>query len=300
MSRWKAFTIASCLGLLAVAVSRDVKADQWDKKTILTVNEPIAVPGMVLQPGKYVMRLLDSQSNRHIVQIYNGDETQLQTTVLAIPNYRLTPTGDSSFGFWETPAGQSKALRSWFYPGDNFGQEFAYPKDVAAQLAKANNQNVPTVMSQSGSDVTTAQVGEMTPQGGTTEMAQNKMPEQDQTAASESNTTSQSSSTVSTQSQTAASNEQNPPATEKQSATNSSQTTSTDQNAANTQNQTPSTTPSTESTTPSTSSSSTATSSNASNSGSLPSTASPFPLFGLGGLVSAGAALAARALSKRS
>ena len=39
------------------------------------------------------MKLADSQSNRHIVQIFNEREDQLQTTVLAIPNYRLQPTG---------------------------------------------------------------------------------------------------------------------------------------------------------------------------------------------------------------
>ena len=50
------------------------------------------------------------------------------TTILAIPNYRLQPTGKTVFTFWETPPGQPKALRAWFYPGDNFGQEFAYPK----------------------------------------------------------------------------------------------------------------------------------------------------------------------------
>jgi len=93
-----------------------------DKRTILTVNEPIQVRDTLLEPGQYVFKLLDSQSDRHIVQIYNRDQNHLIDTVMAIPNYRIQPTGNSRFTFWETPPGSAKALRAWFYPGDNFGQ----------------------------------------------------------------------------------------------------------------------------------------------------------------------------------
>jgi hypothetical protein len=79
-----------------------------------------------------VFKLLDSNSDRHIVQIFNEDQTRIIDTELAIPNYRLQPTGQTRFGFWETPPGYAKALRAWFYPGDNFGQEFPYPKHLSA------------------------------------------------------------------------------------------------------------------------------------------------------------------------
>ena len=104
-------------------------------------------------------------------------------SVLAIPNYRLQPTGETRFGFWETPAGQPKALRSWFYPGDNFGQEFAYPKNEAMQIASVTNQNVPTTYAQSESDLTTARVGTVDQQGAERELdkqtyAQNNTPQE--------------------------------------------------------------------------------------------------------------------------
>src|SRR5690348_11452287 len=118
-------------------------ADGWDKKTKLQVNEPIQVPGAILQRGMYVIRLVDSLSDRHIVRITNEAEDEVITTFLAIPNYRLTPTGDSQFQFWETPAGNPKAMRAWFYPGDNFGQEFAYPTDLSAKIAQSAEAAVP-------------------------------------------------------------------------------------------------------------------------------------------------------------
>jgi hypothetical protein len=181
MSHFKAFALASCVGLLGAAFAPTMRADEWNKRTILTVNQAIQVPNATLQPGKYVMKLLDSPSNRHIVQIFDANEQHLITTVLAIPNYRLQPTGKTSFGFWETPAGQPKALRSWFYPGDNFGQEFAYPKNQAVQIAAATNQSVPTTYAQSESDLTTARVATVTPSGKEEPMPPSTVAEQPRT-----------------------------------------------------------------------------------------------------------------------
>lgn len=130
----------SCLVLVTVAgFSTPARADEWDKKTIMTISEPVQVPNKVLEPGTYVFKLLDSQSDRHVVQIFNENESHLITTILAIPNYRLQPTGKTKFAFWETPAGQPHALRAWFYPGDNFGQEFAYSAAMSSQISASNS-----------------------------------------------------------------------------------------------------------------------------------------------------------------
>ncbi len=126
--------VALALSLGAV----HAQADAWDKKTTLTINQPMQVNDTYLEPGSYVFKLLDSQSDRHIVQIYNADQTHLITTILAIPDYRVQITGKSRFTMWETPAGYVSALRSWIYPGDNFGQEFRYPKNLRkVEIAQA-------------------------------------------------------------------------------------------------------------------------------------------------------------------
>src|ERR1700677_3983125 len=121
----------AALMLAASTVPFKAQADEWSKMTVLTIDQPIQVTKTVLEPGTYVFRLLDSPSNRNVVQIFNADQSHIITTILAIPNYRLQPTGDSRFAFYETPAGHPKALHAWFYPGDNFGQEFTYPKQLA-------------------------------------------------------------------------------------------------------------------------------------------------------------------------
>ncbi len=119
------------------------QADTWNKKTEVTFNQPVELPtGVILQPGKYVMKLADSLSNRHIVQVFNEREDHVYATILAIPNWRMQPTGDTVITFHEMPAGQAKSLRAWFYPGDNFGQEFAYPANRATQIASVTHQEV--------------------------------------------------------------------------------------------------------------------------------------------------------------
>jgi hypothetical protein len=131
------------VGLVATSIAGRAKADAWDKMTYVTIHERIIAGNKVLEPGTYVWKLVDSPSDRHVVQIFNRDQTHLEETILAIPNYRLQPTGESRFAFWETPAGVPKAVRAWFYPGDNFGQEFKYPKALVAQLASEAPVPVP-------------------------------------------------------------------------------------------------------------------------------------------------------------
>ncbi len=143
MKRLHILALALCLAVLLTAITPAVYADEWNKKTIVTFSDRVEVPGAVLEPGKYVLKLVDSQADRHIVQVMNERENKVYATILAIPNYRLEPTGKTVVTFYEMPAGQPQALRAWFYPGDNFGQEFAYPKQKATEIAQATNTKVP-------------------------------------------------------------------------------------------------------------------------------------------------------------
>lgn len=139
---------AFCLALMGVVLSPAVMADEWNQKTEMTFSSPVEIPGVhlkgwgVLPAGTYVFKLLDSQSDRHIVQIFNKDETQVLATILAIPNYRMKATGKTVVTFWERPAGEPNALRAWFFPGENYGQQFVYPKSMAVELAKQINDVV--------------------------------------------------------------------------------------------------------------------------------------------------------------
>lgn len=140
MNRLKltAALFGAVVGIMAVAPN--ARADEWDKKTIVTISGQMEIPGVTLEPGTYVFKLADSQSDRHIVVVQNERMNHTYATILAIPNYRLRPTSKSQFMFWETPAGQAPALRAWFYPADNFGQEFVYPKGRFTRVSQVIHQ----------------------------------------------------------------------------------------------------------------------------------------------------------------
>ena len=130
-----------CLGVLGTALPQ-AKADESDQKTVFTFSGAVEIPGQVLSPGTYVFKLMDSQSDRSIVQVFNKNENRLCGTFLTIPDYRLKPAGKAIITFEERAAGAPEAVRAWFYPGENYGHEFVYPKVKAVELAKANNQPV--------------------------------------------------------------------------------------------------------------------------------------------------------------
>ena len=148
MKLFKAATTVCCLAVMGAVLAPGAKADDWNRKTTITFSGPVEIPGVhltgwgVLPAGTYVFKILDSQSDRHIVQIFNQDETMIYATILAIPNYRLKATDKTVITFTERPAGEPEALRAWFYPGRNWGEEFVYPKAKAIALAKASNTPV--------------------------------------------------------------------------------------------------------------------------------------------------------------
>ena len=81
--------------LLALALGSIVKADNWDKKTVVTFNQDVEIPGQVLPAGTYVFKLLRSNSDRTVVQVWSRGESQLLATLITI--------GDSlSESLWRT------------------------------------------------------------------------------------------------------------------------------------------------------------------------------------------------------
>lgn len=137
--------------LLCLCATGIASADAWNKKTIVKFSAPVQIPatsskaGVVdLPAGTYIFRLNESQSSRHIVQVTNERGNHIYSTILAIPDYRLNATSKTVMYFSERPSGTPPAIKSWFYPGDNFGHRFVYPKAKAVQIAAEVKQPVPS------------------------------------------------------------------------------------------------------------------------------------------------------------
>ena len=94
MKLFKAATTVCCLAVMSAVLAPGAKADDWNRKTSDHLQRSRGDSGRspqgwgVLPAGTYVFKILDSQSDRHIVQIFNRMKT-VYATILAIPNYRL-------------------------------------------------------------------------------------------------------------------------------------------------------------------------------------------------------------------
>jgi hypothetical protein len=134
-ARWLGAPLALMGSMLAPAF-----ADEWNKETKFEFSAPVEVPGKMLEAGKYVFRLADSDSDRNIVQIFSEDGSGVQklvTTVFAISDYRTETPEKPIVQFEERRSGSPEAIHSWFYPGENTGWEFVYPQ--AERLALTSN-----------------------------------------------------------------------------------------------------------------------------------------------------------------
>jgi hypothetical protein len=152
MNGFRIVTLA-CIGAMCM-MAPQAKADNWNQKTIMTFSGPVEIPGQVLSAGTYVFKLMDSAADRNIVEVFNKNENHLYGIFLAVPDYRLRPSGKPIITFEERAAGAPEAVKAWFYPGDNYGHEFVYPKVKAVELAKANHEPVPSMPTEMAANTT--------------------------------------------------------------------------------------------------------------------------------------------------
>src|SRR5262245_22154059 len=73
----KLFMPALFIALSIVAGSiTTAMADDWDQKTLFTINQPVEIPGHVVLPaGSYIIKRLEATTP--VVQILNRTETQV-------------------------------------------------------------------------------------------------------------------------------------------------------------------------------------------------------------------------------
>ena len=142
MGRMKSMTAAVCTALTVVAGATSAAAQPADRSTFVTFSGPVSIPGKTLPAGTYTFKLADSPADRHVVQIFNRDQTELFATLLAVPAERNMPEGDPLVTFRETPSNMPPAVRYWYYAGEKSGNEFIYPKAQALEIARASGEPV--------------------------------------------------------------------------------------------------------------------------------------------------------------
>ena len=161
------------VALTAIALSAIIlpaaKADEYNRKTVITISNPVEVPGVVLPAGTYVMRLFNSSSNRHIVQFMNEDQTRQLALTFAASAERIRPTGKTVLTMYEGSKNEPPAVRTWYYPGDTVGQEFLYPRKQALRISARSHESVPEI--ETGKGVSAAERSETAERSGKEEIS---------------------------------------------------------------------------------------------------------------------------------
>jgi len=142
-NRFKLVIAAFCVILIASVMAPISNAQNGDRKTIVKFSEPIEIPGgVVLPPGTYFFKLLNQDSGRWIVQIFDENQTKTFATLITIQDFRYHPTEKVVMTFSERADGAPPAIKEWFFPGERSGRAFVYPKTRAIELAKVTNEPV--------------------------------------------------------------------------------------------------------------------------------------------------------------
>jgi hypothetical protein len=141
--QWRGLSVAIlCTVMTAFTYLPKAAADDWDKKTVITFGETVQIPGQALPAGTYVFKLMNSASDRHVVQIFDQHERKLIATLLAVPDYREQPA-KNAIRFEERLSTEPQAIKVWFRPGDLTGNEFLYSKNQSQLLARNSPWAVP-------------------------------------------------------------------------------------------------------------------------------------------------------------
>src|SRR5436305_2704468 len=153
MRTWK---IALGAALLAAGLAPSAHADEFTKLTLLTFSGPVDVPGVTLPAGTYRFELADPTTSRRVIRVSDKDGSKTYGMFISLPNQRMTPTDKPVVMFKESAAGAPPAVQVWFYPGESYGYEFAYPHDQALKIAKATHQPVLAYTDRAGASASDA------------------------------------------------------------------------------------------------------------------------------------------------
>ena len=123
-----------CFGISAIAMAQGAGSVQ--RATKLAVSEPTMIGNVMLDPGSYTLRVNDYQVEKVQVVITRDSDNKTMGTVIAMRARRSLDThqaSDDQTQFTYTTFNGHPAVATWFYPGDEWGERFAYGKETVAE-----------------------------------------------------------------------------------------------------------------------------------------------------------------------
>jgi hypothetical protein len=136
------------IGIAALALLASIQVlhgGSTNKTTHLTFSHPVEVPGVTLPAGTYIFRLQGSVSGSwNRVSITNQADDKTFANVLTVHDYRHETAPHTVVTFGEKGnCTEATPIKAWFYPNEQYGYRFVYPKEQAARIAQDCNEPVP-------------------------------------------------------------------------------------------------------------------------------------------------------------
>jgi hypothetical protein len=124
--RLRTFVVAAALalGMGAASVGANVLAN---RRTVLTFNRAVALPGTELPAGSYTFQLADPTASNDVVEVLNRDRTRVLFLGLTRPVTRPgNLPADRNVVFGEARRGEPVPITAWYPQDESRGYQFLY------------------------------------------------------------------------------------------------------------------------------------------------------------------------------
>jgi hypothetical protein len=111
---------------------------------VFSVDLPLDVPGAVIQPGTYVLRLKREPGKAGglaQLQLWDAAETTVLAEFPAVQSYDPASADNSIMTYYEGASGR-RVLKAWNLLTTHYSERIVYPPPQATELAKLTNENV--------------------------------------------------------------------------------------------------------------------------------------------------------------
>jgi hypothetical protein len=138
--------------LLAGIAAAQPPSPQGEQKlagmsVVFSVDLPLDVPGAVLQPGTYVLRVKREPSQPGELaelQLWDAAQTGILAELHAVQSLSEGTPDNSIMTYYEGPAGR-RVLKAWNLLRTGYTERIVYPAEQAAELAKITSETVLTM-----------------------------------------------------------------------------------------------------------------------------------------------------------
>jgi hypothetical protein len=139
--------LAASLVVAAASAHIHAQSAAVNKRTFLTFNRAVQVPGATLPAGTYLFRIANPNAQT-IWQILDEHGRHILATFYFVSTKERTVQEINRAGgkpvvrFHETPQGVAPAMKALYYPTEAAGSFFLYPRAQAEQIAAVTHQPV--------------------------------------------------------------------------------------------------------------------------------------------------------------